>query len=226
MRNVITILFMLLVTCIYSQNKSISSENLDSIIQGKIEIKIKPYVENLDSVNDQIEKYKLNENYYTTALSSQTAIFSVIVTLLVLIIGFISYNKFKSEVKTVETKYQESIDNYNKINESLKETHCDLYTAIGILHQKEKLYGDSVKFFLRGIANMSMELEGKEAILENISALTEIITQNLQQSDIEVINEEKELIYKYLNQINTDDNEIHSELAKLRISLDEKMNNA
>ena len=225
MRKLLILLLLFLSFHSYSQNKNFNESKIDSIIQIKTEQSLKPYLVKIDSLTKQIDKYELNENYYTSALSTQTGIFSLIVTILLVIIGFISYSKFKSEVKAVEKKYLQSIENYNHINTRLYEAESELYFAIAVIHHKEKLMGESVKYFLRSLSTTYLEFETKQDIISVISDIIFIISK-FDESDITDLIEHKEEVYKYLNAIKFDDSEILDELSRLRICINEKMKNA
>lgn len=210
---------------IYAQNTPPKkSANLDSLIQFYIEKNIELHLLKIDSLNSQIEGHKLNENYYTTSLSTQTAIFSIIVTILLVVVSFLSYYKFKSEVKSVQNKYLESIENYNKVKENLSESDSDLYAGIGLLYLNQNLPAESISYFLKGISHGCNNLKNKELLLDNIKSVNSIVSDLIyKEEDKAILIEEKEEIFRYLNTMSeTKDNDIQNELASLRIALIEK----
>jgi hypothetical protein len=228
MKAILTIILFSLVLYTFPQEiKPVKNQLSDSLACKTLKSEVVSLMWKIDSLNSRLNKYEMNVNYFSTALSSQTAIFSIIVTVMTLLIGFISYNKFKAEVKAVTEKYEQSIENYNKIKENLDETDSDLYTSIAVLYINSGLYGKAIFYCLRGVSRCTLKNTKKKIIIDNIHLISQWVESKLNKKQVDGLIEDKDDIMKYINKIvQIEDYDIQNEISKLRIVLIEKLNNA
>lgn len=99
---------------------------LDSINLANIKQQITPYIVQIDSLIKVVEKQEIKQSFFDTELSSQTAIFSLIVVGLLTLGGFITFVKLKLTVRNVKKKYEESLKKYNKTTSLVKQLKHDI----------------------------------------------------------------------------------------------------
>lgn len=243
MRIIITIAFLFILNLTFASKEKVTVFQIDSIINSKIEqnqdslltevqkvfniqlaINKKEYLEIIDSLNYNINSYEQNEKYYSNALSSQTTIFSVIVTILLVLTGLISYTSFKLELKKVKKQYKQSIENYKKIEERFSETDYELYSAIGLLWHEKGLRAESIKFFARAFSHACEYVINSDEIIENINTVNKVLN-SLSDSEIKILKKDKEEIFKYLDKTsNINNSEILNCLSIMRVELIKKTN--
>ncbi|MBL7968330.1 MAG: hypothetical protein JNK09_15105 [Prolixibacteraceae bacterium] len=89
----------------------------------------------VDSLLKVTSKFQEEKNYFATAISSQTTIFSIIITITLFLFGFISYVRFNLLIKQYKKETESIIDRQNQIIDSVREANKVheklIYTALG-----------------------------------------------------------------------------------------------
>jgi uncharacterized protein YoxC len=89
----------------YNKTESLQFESLNSKV---------------DSLLKVTAKFNEEKNYFTTALNSQTMIFSIIITITLFLFGLISFVNMKFEIKKYKEETESIINRQNDIIESVK----------------------------------------------------------------------------------------------------------
>jgi hypothetical protein len=208
-------------------------KNIDSIFNLETSLKIKGNSlkllesdKKISLLTQEIERYKLNENYFSTALSTQTTIFSVIVTIIILLISFISFSKFQSDVKKVKNLYAKSINNYKKIEKRINNSDSYLYSSITVIYHQNENFPLAIYFGLKAASNLNLENMETETQLSNIKSLTDWTNNEINKNNIKELLVRKKEIFELLNEIaKVPDNDFANAVAILRTSIVTKFNN-
>jgi hypothetical protein len=89
----------------------------DSITDTKQTVQLKEFNAKVDSLLKITNELSKEKNYFSTALSSQTSIFGIIITIALALFGLISFAAFKIEIKKYKTETKSII---NKQDEKIK----------------------------------------------------------------------------------------------------------
>ena len=123
---IFTIVIMFFFTSLNAQNKIDSTATVDNKLKlhdkkfNDFEIENKLMSQKIDSLQNELYKYKLNESYFSTALSSQTTIFSLIVAGLLGLAGFIAWGGYRFQVMRLRKEFREKIKQQSSEFEKLK----------------------------------------------------------------------------------------------------------
>ena len=160
------------------------TRNNDSILMSYQNSRLNELNTKVDSLLKATEKFNEEKNYFTTALSSQTTIFTLIISIIVSLIGLVSFLGFKFEIKKYKEETQVIIDRQNKVIESFDKTskkHDDMINeAFGSIYvmvatANKKHIDLNYIFSLKAAKHMFLSNNYKSSIanLESVYALVE-----------------------------------------------------
>lgn len=131
MKIIYLLLFILFVSTTYSQNGNINTYGLNNKNSQETLITLDMKVDSLEHV---LERQNINQSYFSSALSSQTAIFSLIVVSLISIISYFTYKRLERKITILENNTSRILKNYNDDMKQFQES---------INHQRMELYRQS-----------------------------------------------------------------------------------
>ncbi len=92
----------------------------DSIYNETQTLQLERLNSKVDSLLKVTAKFSEEKNYFSTALNSQTTIFSIIITIALFLFGLISFVNMKLEIKKYKDETESIINRQNDIIESVK----------------------------------------------------------------------------------------------------------
>lgn len=151
-----------------NENRSDFSKKITPLLRENKELKDK-----IQKIEVQIAKHESKEDYYTSNLDFYTVWFGLIITIITLATGFITWSKFRQEINTyndtTEKMVNENIDFFSnelrrhaknferklksvdKIASKQLESMANINTTISYLHFQENHEIDGIHFQLTGI---------------------------------------------------------------------------
>ena len=123
----------------------------DSIAYAKQTVQLKELNAKVDSLLKVTDRLSEEKNYFSAALSSQTSIFGIIITIALALFGVFSFITYKKELENYNAENKSIIDKQdNKINkiEEVNKKHdydinhllATMYTAIAMLFETSDPY--------------------------------------------------------------------------------------
>jgi len=237
-----TLLLIAVITAVFVNATPVS----DSILNSEVQILKKQFNDVLqknDSLGIELEKInskqlilKYNENYYQTALSTQTTIFSLITGGFFVFFGLATYISINLRINAIEKKTLEQLNEQNTefnnfkqevkvIEGQLSTVESNGNTVIAQMFRTSSQHTAAALYYLKSVtAHLKNEhftapttLKNLDNALDSINAKTteKHLTKNLEdiKKEIENINSNKSI-----GKLNEKHNLV---LSKLRIKLDE-----
>lgn len=116
-------LLLVLIVTMFIDCPSMAKPNADSILYTQQTKRIILLDKKVDSLLKVTDKFSIEKNYFSSALSAQTTIFSVIVTIALALFGFVSYSEFASLVRKHKKETKTKIDEQNAKIDSIAESN-------------------------------------------------------------------------------------------------------
>jgi hypothetical protein len=194
-----------------------------------------------DSINKELTFYRVKEDYYSTALSTQSTRFALIISGVLALFGILSFSFYKIELirlkkstkKRIDKqteKFIEHIDKIEGLDENLNLALGNLNITIALLFLEKKLLIDAFKYYLIGSKHLTdwniSQLKPDEKIEERFKTiisnlrmtekhLDEIIDKNYGKEEFK---DQIDKINKILNEHKTNDYiEITNLIASIRV---------
>ncbi len=241
MRYIILILITVIGFSSFSQvnNKSIVYQNVDSIVkllESKINLE-RTRKEKLDSLNTSLKNqliiYKAKEDYFASALEDQSNRFSLIVTVLIAFLGFISFSWYRVEKIKINNKFNSfSVEfnqiktDSNKLNSRLCITAGNSNVLISRTFRDKKVYISSANYSMKAAREhlQSTEFDSVKdytAVISNLKGalndFTEIKKNNSLKDKLAI---EKESFFENIEIIQKAENEeVKNICAEIRVEI-------
>jgi len=181
-----TLLIISLLTIILISGAAKNNQT-DSIAAAKQTVQLKELNAKVDSLLKITNELSKERNYFSTALSSQTMIFSIIITITLFLFGLISFasfkiemKKYKTEIKLIISKQDEKIKSTENINKKLERLTYKSLGNLAILISKYHNNDEATqfKFLLQGARYQSL-YEQFEICNENINFALVLIDKEI-----------------------------------------------
>ena len=178
----------------------------DSIYNKTQVLQLERLNSKVDSLLKVTAKFNEEKNYFTTALNSQTMIFSIIITITLFLFGLISFVNMKLEIKKYKEETENIISRQNDIIDTVKEKnkkHDELiYGALGNLNALiAEFYNtdERQKFkFALGASKYLQTKEPYDAALTNLNKAYEISKKDYFNTLFTEITEKDQIIENHL----------------------------
>lgn len=204
----------------------------------------------LDSIEKEIEKLKIEKDYWDDLFSFQGDIYQTIIAIFIFVGGFVAYKvinykikKNKEDFKKVKGEINEEIkvfkEDYNMTKTELYDTMVDLYGVTSDLYLKEKLYHvaivSSIKEIFYTYYNKKQEYINENIKLKNqdykrtirlidlkIEIFKNIISKiEIDKTNIDYFNIRKKEIFIYINKIiDEENNYLRERIIEFKIIID------
>ncbi|MEQ8525273.1 hypothetical protein [Gracilimonas sp.] len=125
-KNYISLLFILALLIPSSYGSNIYTVQADSATIDKIQMNHRNLATKIDSLQKELDKFQISENYFSSILQSQTAIFTGIVTLLLFFFGLIGWQAYLKKHENRLDILDEWKNNFEKEYQDLRKTSDEI----------------------------------------------------------------------------------------------------